>query len=154
MARASATGDDRSGSPPGSDADLVFELHDKAQVDELSRALTSLLERTAMTARQVKEFRLAVLEMAGNAIEWGRGDGRGTWALVTCRVGRQDVTVIVRDRGPDFITVRPTECDQGTMRKIPVGSTSKSAAGATGASASCLPMVSGMSSPTTTGGTR
>ena len=102
MARASATGDDRSGSPPGGDADLVFELHDKAQVDELSRALTSLLERTAMTARQVKEFRLAVLEMAGNAIEWGRGDGRGTWALVTCRVGPQDVTVIVRDRGPGF----------------------------------------------------
>jgi anti-sigma regulatory factor (Ser/Thr protein kinase) len=80
----------------------LFELRDKAQADELSRALTSLIERTPLTARQAKDFRLAVLEMAGNAFEWGRGEGQGRWALVTCRVGPQDVTVIVRDRGPGF----------------------------------------------------
>ena len=74
---ASATGDDRSGSPPGAMLTWCSSCTTRGQVDELSRALTSLLERTAMTARQVKEFRLAVLEMAGNAIEWGRGDGRG-----------------------------------------------------------------------------
>jgi hypothetical protein len=102
MARASRTGDDRSRPPPRGDADLVFEVHDKALVNELSPALMSLLERTALTAQQVKDFRLAVLEMAGNPIEWGRGDGRARWALVTCRVGPQDVTVIVRDGGPGF----------------------------------------------------
>jgi anti-sigma regulatory factor (Ser/Thr protein kinase) len=107
MARLSATGDDRSGPPPGGDADLVFEMHDMAQFDELIRAVTSLLERTPLTARQVKDFRQAVVEMAGNALKWGREKGQAPWALVTCQVGPQDVTVIVRDRGPGFVHSPP-----------------------------------------------
>ena len=102
MARLLETGGDRSGPPPGGDADLVLEMHDMAQFDELIRAVTSLLERTPLTARQVKDFRQAVVEMVGNAFEWGREKGQAPWALVTCRVGPQDVTVIVRDRGPGF----------------------------------------------------
>jgi anti-sigma regulatory factor (Ser/Thr protein kinase) len=94
--------EDQSGPLPGGDVDLVFELHDKAQMDDLSRALTSLLERTPLTERQVKEFQQAVREMVANAIEWGRGEGQGVWALVTCRVGPQEVTAIVQDRGPGF----------------------------------------------------
>ena len=71
MACSSATGDDRSGPPPGGDADLVFELHNSAQCAEFSRALTSLFERTPLTALQTRDFRKAVLEMAANSLESG-----------------------------------------------------------------------------------
>ncbi len=55
--------------------------------------------------------------MAGNAIEWGREKGQAPWALVTCRVGPQDVTVIVLDRGPGFVHSPPAPIRSGDDAK-------------------------------------
>jgi uncharacterized small protein (DUF1192 family) len=76
MARTSAPDDDRSRPSLGGDAELKLELHAIAELDELIRALTAVLERTPLTADQVKDFRQAIVEMAGNAFEWGRVRGQ------------------------------------------------------------------------------
>lgn len=96
-------GDDRSVRPPEGDPDLTFEVRDLDQlVAELDGEWKALLEWTPFSERQFKDLRQAVMEMAANALEWGCGDDRKRWALVMSWVGTEDVTVIVRDRGPGF----------------------------------------------------
>jgi DNA-binding response OmpR family regulator len=79
--------------------DVRGELHFLQQVNDL---LTDLYHHTPLTERQVKDLRQAVMEMGGNAIEWGHKKNADLSLLITYRIDPTSVTLTIEDQGPGF----------------------------------------------------
>ena len=79
--------------------DVRGELAFLQQANDL---LADLYAHTPLTERQVKDLRQAVLEMGGNAIEWGHGKDADLPLRITYRIDPRGVTLVIRDQGPGF----------------------------------------------------
>jgi DNA-binding response OmpR family regulator len=95
--------------------DVRGELKHLQQVNDL---LTDLLHRTPLTERQVKDLRQAVMEMGGNAIEWGHKKNADLPLRITYRIDPKSVTLVIEDQGPGF---NPTEVPHAAKEDDPVG---------------------------------
>jgi DNA-binding response OmpR family regulator len=95
--------------------DIRSELTALQQVNDL---LTDLYAHTPLTERQIKDLRQAVMEMGGNAIEWGHGKNAELPLSITYRIGPDAVTLIITDQGPGF---NPTKLPHAARDDDPIG---------------------------------
>jgi DNA-binding response OmpR family regulator len=79
--------------------DVRSETSHLVQVNDL---LADLFAHTPLTERQIKDLRQAIMEMGGNAIEWGHRRNADLVLRITYRIDPQAVTLIIRDQGPGF----------------------------------------------------
>ena len=64
--------------------------------------LADLFAHTPLTERQIKDLKQAVMEMGGNAIEWGHRKNADLVLRITYRIDPTAVTLIITDQGPGF----------------------------------------------------
>ncbi len=79
--------------------DIRSEVGNLHQVNDL---LTDLYAHTPLTDRQIKELRQAVMEMGGNAIEWGNRKNADLPLRITYRIDPTSVTLVILDQGTGF----------------------------------------------------
>jgi DNA-binding response OmpR family regulator len=79
--------------------DIRSELTYLQQVNDL---LADLFAHTPLTERQIKDLRQAVMEMGGNAIEWGHQKVAEIPLRITYRIDSKCVTLVIKDQGPGF----------------------------------------------------
>jgi DNA-binding response OmpR family regulator len=87
----------------GITGEIQFDVRGElSYLQQLNDLLTDLLHHTPLTERQVKDLRQAVMEMGGNAIEWGHKKNADLPLHVTYRIDPQAVTLVIKDQGPGF----------------------------------------------------
>jgi two-component system, OmpR family, response regulator len=79
--------------------DIRSELTYLAQASDL---LADLFAHTPLTERHIKDLKQAVMEMGGNAIEWGHRKNADLVLRITYRIDPSAVTLIIQDQGPGF----------------------------------------------------
>jgi DNA-binding response OmpR family regulator len=79
--------------------DIRSELTYLAQASDL---LADLFAHTPLTERHIKDLKQAVMEMGGNAIEWGHRKNAELVLRITYRIDPTAVTLIIQDQGPGF----------------------------------------------------
>ena len=80
--------------------------------------LADLFAHTPLTERQIKDLRQAVMEMGGNAIEWGHRKNADLVLRITYRIDPEAVTLIIRDQGPGF---NPGKLPHAASDEDPIG---------------------------------
>jgi DNA-binding response OmpR family regulator len=87
----------------GTTGEINFDV--RSETTHLSQAndlLADLFAHTPLTERQIKDLRQAIMEMGGNAIEWGHRKNADLVLRITYRIDPEAVTLIIRDQGPGF----------------------------------------------------
>jgi DNA-binding response OmpR family regulator len=79
--------------------DIRSELTYLAQANDM---LADLFAHTPLNDRQLKDIKQAVMEMGGNAIEWGHRKNADLVLRITYRIDPKSVTLIIQDQGPGF----------------------------------------------------
>jgi two-component system OmpR family response regulator len=79
--------------------DIRSELTYLAQASDM---LADLFAHSPLTERHIKDLKQAVMEMGGNAIEWGHKKNAELVLRITYRIDPTSVTLIIRDQGPGF----------------------------------------------------
>jgi DNA-binding response OmpR family regulator len=79
--------------------DVRSELTYLAQANDM---LADLFAHTPLTDRQVKDIKQALMEMGGNAIEWGHRKNAELVLRITYRIDPKSITLIIQDQGPGF----------------------------------------------------
>jgi DNA-binding response OmpR family regulator len=79
--------------------DIRSELTYLAQASDM---LADLFAHTPLTERHIKDLKQAVMEMGGNAIEWGHRKNAELVLRITYRIDPTSVTLIIQDQGPGF----------------------------------------------------
>jgi two-component system, OmpR family, response regulator len=79
--------------------DIRSELTYLAQASDL---LADLFAHSPLTERHIKDLKQAVMEMGGNAIEWGHRKNAELVLRITYRIDPTSVTLIIQDQGPGF----------------------------------------------------
>jgi DNA-binding response OmpR family regulator len=87
----------------GVEGEIVFDVRSEATyLSQTNDLLSDLYAHTPLTERQVKDLKQAVMEMGGNAIEWGHRKNADLPLRITYRIAPTAVTLIIRDQGPGF----------------------------------------------------
>ena len=94
--------------------DIRSELNYLQQTNDL---LSDLYAHTPLTDRQVKDLRQALMEMGGNAIEWGHRKVADLPLRITYRIGLDAVTLVIKDQGPGF---NPTQIPHAAHDEDPI----------------------------------
>ncbi len=79
--------------------DIRSELNYLAQASDM---LADLFAHTPLTERHIKDLKQAVMEMGGNAIEWGHRKNADLVLRITYRINPSSITLIIKDQGPGF----------------------------------------------------
>jgi DNA-binding response OmpR family regulator len=95
--------------------DIRSELTYLAQANDM---LADLFAHTPLTDRQLKDIKQAVMEMGGNAIEWGHKKNADLVLRITYRIDPKSVTLIIQDQGPGF---NPTNIPHAASEEDPIG---------------------------------
>lgn len=138
----------------GTSGEINFDI--RSEVGYLQQAndmLADLFAHTPLTDRQIKDLKQAVMEMGGNAIEWGHRKNADLVLRITYRIDPEAITLIIQDQGPGFNPgASPTPPPTRTRSATSTSGTSW--ASARGASASCSPAAWSTTSDTTPRATR
>jgi two-component system, OmpR family, response regulator len=87
----------------GVEGEIVFNVRSEAgYLQQTNDLLSDLYAHTPLTERQVKDLKQAVMEMGGNAIEWGHKKNADLPLHIIYRISPTAVTLIIRDQGPGF----------------------------------------------------
>lgn len=87
----------------GTKEEIHFDVRGEIEfLQQVNDMLTDLYLNTPLTERQIKDLRQAVMEMGGNAIEWGHRKNADLPLRITYRIGENDVTLVIKDQGPGF----------------------------------------------------
>jgi DNA-binding response OmpR family regulator len=103
----------------GTAGEINFDV--RSEVTYLQQAndmLADLFAHTPLTERQIKDLRQAVMEMGGNAIEWGHRKNADLMLQITYRIDRESVTLVIRDQGPGF---NPGKLPHAASDEDPIG---------------------------------
>ena len=87
----------------GTQGEVQFDVRGElTYLQEMNDMLTDLFAHTPLTERQIKDLKQALLEMGGNAIEWGHKKNADLPLNITYRIDKDSVTLVVKDQGPGF----------------------------------------------------
>jgi CheY-like chemotaxis protein/anti-sigma regulatory factor (Ser/Thr protein kinase) len=87
----------------GAEGEIHFEINsDTKYLEDLNHLLGSLFLFSGMSDDQVRQFIMAVRELATNAIEWGHKKQVERIVTATYRIDAEKITIIIRDTGPGF----------------------------------------------------
>ena len=87
----------------GTTGEINFDVRSESQhLQQVNDMLADLFAHTPLTERQVKDLKQAVMEMGGNAIEWGHNKNTELVLRITYRIDPKAVTLIIQDQGPGF----------------------------------------------------
>ncbi len=94
--------------------DIRSELTYLAQASDM---LADLFAHTPLTERHIKDLKQAIMEMGGNAIEWGHRKNADLVLRITYRIDPNAVTLIIQDQGPGF---NPTNIPHAASEEDPI----------------------------------
>jgi len=103
----------------GTTGEINFDIRSEATyLQQTNDLLADLYAHTPLTERQVKDLKQAVMEMGGNAIEWGHRKNADLPLQITYRIYPDRVALIIRDQGPGF---DPRELPHAARPEDPIG---------------------------------
>jgi DNA-binding response OmpR family regulator len=87
----------------GTNGEIHFDVRSEATyLQQVNDMLADMFAHTPLTERQIKDLRQAVMEMGGNAIEWGHKKNAELVLTIVYRINPDGITLIIRDQGPGF----------------------------------------------------
>jgi DNA-binding response OmpR family regulator len=87
----------------GTKGEIHFDVRSEVTyLQQTNDMLSDLYAHTPLSERQVRELKQAVLEMGGNAIEWGNRKNADLTVRITYRIEPDGVHLIIRDQGTGF----------------------------------------------------
>jgi CheY-like chemotaxis protein/anti-sigma regulatory factor (Ser/Thr protein kinase) len=102
----------------GTTGEINFDI--RSELNYLSQAsdmLADLFAHSPLTERHIKDLKQAVMEMGGNAIEWGHKKNTDLVLRITYRIDPTCVTLIIQDEGPGF---DPTDLPHAASDEDPI----------------------------------
>ena len=103
----------------GTTGEIRFDIRSEpTYLSQTNDLLADLYAHTPLTERQVKDLKQVVLEMGGNAIEWGHRKNAELILQITYRIDPEKVTLVIRDQGPGF---NPTQIPHAASDEDPIG---------------------------------
>lgn len=87
----------------GTEGEITFDVRSElTYLQQLNDLLSDMFTNTPLTDKQIKDLRQAIMEMGGNAIEWGHRKNAELPLRITYRINPDSITLIIRDQGPGF----------------------------------------------------
>jgi DNA-binding response OmpR family regulator len=87
----------------GTTGEINFDVRSElTYLSEASDMLADLFAHTPLTDRHIKDLKQAIMEMGGNAIEWGHRKNVDLVLRITYRINPSSITLIITDQGPGF----------------------------------------------------
>ncbi len=87
----------------GTTGEIHFDVRSElTYLTQASDMLADLFAHSPLTERHIKDLKQAVMEMGGNAIEWGHRKNADLVLRITYRIDATSVTLIIQDQGPGF----------------------------------------------------
>jgi DNA-binding response OmpR family regulator len=103
----------------GTTGEINFDVRSElTYLSQASDMLADLFAHTPLTDRHIKDLKQAVMEMGGNAIEWGHRKNAELVLRITYRISPTSVTLIITDQGPGF---NPTNLPHAASDEDPIG---------------------------------
>ncbi len=103
----------------GTTGEIHFDIRSEStHLQEVNDLLADLYAHTPLTERQIKDLRQAVMEMGGNAIEWGHRKNADLPLHITYRIDAESVTLVIQDQGPGF---DPKDVPHAAQEDDPIG---------------------------------
>ena len=103
----------------GTIGEINFDVRSEATyLQQVNDMLSDLFAHTPLTERHIKDLRQAVMEMGGNAIEWGHRKNPDLVLQIIYRIDPEAVTLIIRDQGPGF---NPGKIPHAASDEDPIG---------------------------------
>jgi DNA-binding response OmpR family regulator len=103
----------------GTYGEINFDVRSEASyLQQVNDMLSDMFAHTPLTERQVKDLRQVVMEMGGNAIEWGHKKNAELVLQIVYRIDPEAVTLIIRDQGPGF---NPKDIPHAASDEDPIG---------------------------------
>jgi len=103
----------------GTTGEINFDIRSElAYLAEANDMLADLFAHTPLTERQIKDLKQAIMEMGGNAIEWGHRKKPDLVLRITYRIDPKCVTLIIQDQGPGF---NPRHLPHAASDEDPIG---------------------------------
>lgn len=99
--------------------EILFDIRSEvSHLQKINDLLSDLYLNTPLNERQIKDLRQAVMEMGGNAIEWGHRRNAELPLRITYRIEPERVTLVIKDQGPGF---NPRHLPHAASEDNPVG---------------------------------
>ena len=87
----------------GTYGEINFDVRSESTyLAQANDMLADLFAHTPLTERQIKDLRQAIMEMGGNAIEWGHKKNAELVLQIIYRIDPKGITLVIRDQGPGF----------------------------------------------------
>lgn len=87
----------------GITGEIQFDIRGEMSfLHQANDMLTDLYAHTPLTERQIRDLRQAVMEMGGNAIEWGHRRNAELPLRITYQIAESGVKLVILDQGPGF----------------------------------------------------
>jgi two-component system, OmpR family, response regulator len=103
----------------GTTGEINFDVRSElTYLSQASDMLADLFAHTPLTDRHIKDLKQAVMEMGGNAIEWGHRKNADLVLRITYRINPTSVTLIITDEGPGF---NPGNIPHAASDEDPIG---------------------------------
>jgi DNA-binding response OmpR family regulator len=103
----------------GTHGEVNFDVRSElTYLQEANDMLADLFAHTPLTDRQIKDLKQAVMEMGGNAIEWGHRKNSELVLRITYRIDPEKITLIIKDQGPGF---NPRNIPHAASDEDPIG---------------------------------
>jgi DNA-binding response OmpR family regulator len=103
----------------GTRGEINFDVRSEVTyLQQVNDMLSDLFAHTPLTERQIKDLRQVVMEMGGNAIEWGHRKNADLVLRITYLIDPEAVTLIIRDQGPGF---NPKQIPHAASDEDPIG---------------------------------
>ena len=98
--------------------EINFDIRSElTYLSQASDMLADLFAHSPLTERHIKDLKQAVMEMGGNAIEWGHRKNADLVLRITYRIDPTCVTLIIKDQGPGF---DPTDLPHAASDEDPI----------------------------------